>query len=70
MEESSKNVKIYITEAIQGDKSRLGWEGRAGNMEEIITKNEKTKDPKFKGLTETRTHRKHTQKNLQLDSLW
>lgn len=24
MEESSKNVKIYIIEALKGDKSRLG----------------------------------------------
>lgn len=32
MDESSKNIEIYITEALEGDKSRLAWEGKVGNI--------------------------------------
>lgn len=43
MEESNKNVKIYVVEAIVGDKSRL--ERKAGQelLEEIMIKNESEK---------------------------
>lgn len=32
MEESGKNVKIYIIEVLEGDKSRWEQEGRAGTI--------------------------------------
>lgn len=59
MEESSKNVRIYIIGALKEDKSRLEQEGRAGNTGKNIDQ-EWTKDvgPPYKELTENRTHRK------------
>lgn len=59
MEESSKNVRIYIIGALKEDKSRLEQEGRAGNTGRNIDQ-EWTKNvgPQYKELTENRTHRK------------
>lgn len=71
MEESSKNVKIYITVAPEGDKSWLEWKGRAGNIginndrEWKICKTSNLKNSKRPELTES-TRKKLTTKFIMV----